>query len=76
MLEWRESGGPRVAIPANKSFGTRLLSRALEHLGGTFDTNFAATGLVCMMSLTLLNEAPRQISRSEVQFDLRNCCQV
>ena len=76
MLEWRESGGPKVSIPTNKGFGTRLLSRALEHLGGTFEPNFAATGLVCKMNLTLLNEASLETSKSEVQFDFRNCCQV
>ena len=56
MLEWRESGGPTVTIPSHKGFGTRLLSHALGQFGGTVDTNFAATGLVCAMSLAFLPE--------------------
>jgi len=56
MLEWRESGGPTVTIPTHKGFGTRLLSRALGQFGGTVDANYAATGLVCTMSLNFLPE--------------------
>jgi two-component sensor histidine kinase len=33
-LEWRESGGPAVAAPVHRGFGTRLFLRALEHLAG------------------------------------------
>ena len=71
MLEWRESGGPAVTIPTHKGFGTRLLSRALGQFGGTVDANFAATGLICTISLTYLPEVsispptvPRQLNAS------------
>ena len=68
MLEWRESGGPAVAIPTRKGFGTRLLSRALGQFGGTVDANFAATGLVCTISLTFLPEASISPPTAPCQF--------
>ena len=52
-LEWRESNGPIVATPLRRGFGTRLLSVALEPFGGTVETTFDPTGLICKMSATL-----------------------
>lgn len=52
-LEWRESGGPIVANPIHRGFGTRLLSRALDQFGGTVETKFEPTGLICKLSATL-----------------------
>jgi PAS domain S-box-containing protein len=38
-LRWRESGGPQVAPPTHKGFGTKLIQRAMvgEHGNATFD---------------------------------------
>ena len=52
-LEWRESDGPIVATPVHRGFGTRLLSGALEPFGGTIETTFEPTGLICRLSATL-----------------------
>ena len=52
-LEWRESDGPIVATPVHRGFGTRLLSGALEPFGGTVETTFEPTGLICRLSATL-----------------------
>ena len=49
-IEWRESGGPLVATPIHCGFGTRLLTRALEDFGGTVETIFETTGLICKLS--------------------------
>ena len=48
-LEWRESDGPIVATPVHRGFGTRLLSGALEPFGGTIETTFEPTGLICRL---------------------------
>ena len=56
-LEWRESGGPAVAAPIHRGFGTRLFSRALEQFGGTVGATFATTGLICKLSLMLRSNA-------------------
>ena len=57
-LEWRESGGPPVALPSHRGFGTRLFLRALEPFSGNVDATFAPTGLVCKLSVVLPENAP------------------
>lgn len=47
-MTWRESGGPRVALPTRTGFGTRLIQRGLAgELGGVVRVDYAATGVVC-----------------------------
>jgi len=57
-LEWRESEGPPVEAPNHRGFGTRLFLRALDQFGGNAEAVFAATGLVCRLSVPLPEEAP------------------
>ncbi len=57
-LEWRESGGPVVTSPTHRGFGVRLLSRALDQFGGTVETTFESTGLVCKLKVTLPKRTP------------------
>jgi two-component sensor histidine kinase len=57
-LEWRESGGPQVAPPKQRGFGTRLFMRALEQFGGKADATFASTGLICKLSVPLSDLTP------------------
>jgi two-component sensor histidine kinase len=46
-LCWRESGGPLVAPPARKGFGSRLIERSLaSDLSGEGDLAYVATGVV------------------------------
>ena len=52
-LEWRETGGPIVSTPTKDGFGMRLLSQALAQFGGTLETTFEPTGLICKISATL-----------------------
>ncbi|TGT40765.1 PAS domain-containing protein [Mesorhizobium sp. M4B.F.Ca.ET.169.01.1.1] len=50
VLHWQESGGPPVAKPKNKGFGSRLIERALaSELGGEVRVDYASTGIVCTM---------------------------
>jgi two-component sensor histidine kinase len=56
-LEWRESEGPPVSAPNHRGFGTRLFLRALAQFGGKIDATFASTGLVCELSVPLLDLA-------------------
>ena len=47
ILTWRESGGPPVAVPVRRSFGTTILEQAIGFdLGGVSSLNFAPSGLV------------------------------
>ncbi len=44
-LEWRESGGPPVAAPSRKGFGTRMLRLVVTgELGGTLDVDYPPDG--------------------------------
>ena len=52
-IEWRESDGPIVTVPARNGFGLRLLSRAFETCGGSVETDFETSGLICRMKLSL-----------------------
>lgn len=47
-FEWRERGGPTVAPPRRRGFGTRLMERCVEHdLAGEFDLVFEPGGTRC-----------------------------
>jgi PAS domain S-box-containing protein len=53
-LEWREEGGPKVAAPARRGFGSVLLERSLAHdLDGKVMTDFRRDGLVCVIEAPL-----------------------
>jgi two-component sensor histidine kinase len=47
-IEWLESGGPAVAMPTRRGFGSRLIERGLAHeLGGECRLSFQPRGLEC-----------------------------
>lgn len=47
-LEWRERGGPAVAPPSQRGFGSLMIERALaQDLEGTVAMDFGEEGLVC-----------------------------
>ncbi|HZV83686.1 MAG TPA: HWE histidine kinase domain-containing protein [Brevundimonas sp.] len=56
-LLWRESGGPPVSPPTRRGFGSRLLKQAAGSMNGSVDLRFDTTGLVCVLDMTLVDEA-------------------
>tara|TARA_R110000787_G_scaffold89771_3_gene189918 strand:- start:9818 stop:10843 length:1026 start_codon:yes stop_codon:yes gene_type:complete len=49
-LTWRESGGPAVAAPTRKGFGTTMLTRILaQEINGDISLDYSPDGLVCLM---------------------------
>ena len=53
-LDWKERGGPPVAPPANRGFGSRLIERGLAaDLGGTAALAFEPDGLCCTITASL-----------------------
>lgn len=52
-LVWRERGGPAVAPPTRRGFGSRLIERSLSGLGGEAVLDFAPDGLVCTLVIAL-----------------------
>jgi len=54
LFEWRERGGPAVAQPARKGFGTELLERTLAFdLKGQTTISFNPSGLECRIAIPL-----------------------
>jgi two-component sensor histidine kinase len=51
-IAWTEHGGPEVAHPRERGFGSRLFTRALAS-HGEMEVEFKSTGLVCGMLLDL-----------------------
>jgi two-component sensor histidine kinase len=50
-LVWAERGGPRIANPCGRGFGSRLILRAFERLpGGSVTMDFQPAGLVCTLT--------------------------
>jgi two-component sensor histidine kinase/GAF domain-containing protein len=57
-LTWRERGGPPVAPPGRKGFGSRLIERGLaRELGGEARLTFAPEGVVCEVVAPLAGDA-------------------
>jgi PAS domain S-box-containing protein len=53
-IEWRESGGPPVAIPAKTGYGTSLIREMIPHeLGGAVELAFVAEGVRCRIEVPL-----------------------
>jgi two-component sensor histidine kinase len=53
-LDWAESGGPPVAPPQRKGFGSRLLEELVRRdLGGDIKLDFAAAGVQCRIAAEL-----------------------
>jgi PAS domain S-box-containing protein len=53
ILNWRESGGPPVAAPSRKGFGTSLLERALQPEHGGTQIQFLPAGVACALEMAL-----------------------
>jgi two-component sensor histidine kinase len=53
-LTWREQGGPKVAPPTRRGFGSRLIERSLKgEIGGDASLEFHEDGLTCRIALPL-----------------------
>ena len=52
-LDWIESGGPPVASPASRGFGTVLVEHGLTHIGAGVKLGFPATGVICEIVLPI-----------------------
>lgn len=58
-FEWRESGGPAVAAPSHRGFGTVLIEQSIPYeLGGSVSLDFAPGGVGCAMTLPLPEPSP------------------
>jgi PAS domain S-box-containing protein len=51
VLEWRESGGPRVTSPERKGFGHTVIARSLQYSGGGAEFDFDPSGVICRIAI-------------------------
>lgn len=52
VIEWTESGGPPVAPPARKGFGTRMLNTVIVgELGGVLDARYDPVGFRAVLTI-------------------------
>jgi two-component sensor histidine kinase len=52
-LTWREIGGPPVAAPARKGFGSRLIESGTDQIDGSATLEFRPDGVVCTLQCPL-----------------------
>ncbi len=58
-ITWREIGGPAVAAPTRRGFGTRLIERNIHHdLAGTCDLGYPTDGFVAVFAIPLDKGSP------------------
>jgi PAS domain S-box-containing protein len=56
VFEWRELGGPAVAVNASSGYGTSLIRSLIPHeLGGTVDLVFAPDGVKCKIEIPIVH---------------------
>ena len=62
-LDWNESGGPPVAPPTRRGFGTRLIAGGIQReLGGDVRLDFDPRGLHCLLDVPLQSLPPSMLS--------------
>ena len=58
-IEWRERGGPAVAQPKRRGFGTRLITGGIaRELAGSVELDFQAEGLRCRIDVPIETAPP------------------
>ena len=65
VLDWKETGGPRVPASISPGYGTSIVKDLIPYeLGGVVDLVFAAEGVRCRFEIPLkwLNNADRPLS--------------
>ena len=51
VLRWTETGGPVVAPPARKGFGTRVMATMIHQLRGEITYDWYPSGLACEIAI-------------------------
>ncbi|MFB9344452.1 CheR family methyltransferase [Aminobacter aganoensis] len=60
ILTWKEAGGPAVAQPPKRNFGTTFIQRSLQYeFGGSVQLRFERTGLECFIKVPLAKKKSR-----------------
>ena len=61
-IVWREVGGPPVAAPTRRGFGSRLIERNVRHdLAGDAKLSYASTGFIAEFSIPLDKDTQQHV---------------
>jgi two-component system CheB/CheR fusion protein len=52
-LSWSERGGPTVAAPTRRGFGSELIKREIQRLGGTYGSTYEQSGFRAVLTIPL-----------------------
>jgi two-component system CheB/CheR fusion protein len=52
-LSWVERGGPTVAAPTRRGFGSELIKREMAQLGGSYDSTYEKSGFRAALTIPL-----------------------
>jgi len=47
VVQWKESGGPRIDLPKTEGFGSQLAAACVKALSGSMQHEFAPDGFFC-----------------------------
>jgi PAS domain S-box-containing protein len=64
VLEWKESGVPKVTAPKERGFGSALIEQTLSALGGEVSMDYGAEGLSGRLTIPLPQEVRPRIGQS------------
>ena len=64
VLEWKESGGPKVSTPKERGFGSTLIERTLSAHGGEASMSFGADGVASRITLPLPQRSPSSVGQA------------
>jgi len=65
IFRWEEHGGPLVAPPQQKGFGSRLIERSLAlELAGKVQLTYDPAGVVCEVDAPLANESEAEVGQA------------
>ena len=64
-LEWTESDGPAVDVPATRGFGVTLIEKSLAGIGGSARLRFEDRGLRCSIRVPLAENVADAVSPSK-----------
>ena len=68
LLQWTESGGPRVRAPQTRGFGMTLIEQTVRVSGGEVSMHFAEDGLKCWIDWPLSETPQETVSTATARF--------
>jgi CheY-like chemotaxis protein len=68
VLQWRESGGPKVRAPEARGFGMTLIEQTVRVRGGEASMHFAEDGLRCRIEWPVAEEPQAGISPATLRL--------